>query len=137
MPRSKADITGSMHAEIHRRDEWKCARCGRSYALTVQHRQNRQMGGLGSKAQQLTYADGVTLCLECNERIESDPDAQAGAIRYGWKVPKNSLLPTYLIPVYYRWKGEWDFLIPEGGLEYCRPSIGEGLCMEVYETWAS
>lgn len=65
------------------RDEGRCAHCGTSEGLTIQHRINRQMGG--SKTRD-TAAHLLTLCWEANTRLEADSAfADLGRLM-GWKL---------------------------------------------------
>lgn len=65
------------------RDGDRCAHCGTSFGLTIQHRINRQMGG--SKTRD-TPAHLLTLCADSNTRLESDSSfADLGRLM-GWKL---------------------------------------------------
>lgn len=65
------------------RDEGSCWHCGEVEAISIQHRQNRGMGG--SKLQD-RLDNLIVLCSVLNAAIESDA-AQANYARdHGWKL---------------------------------------------------
>lgn len=100
-----------LRAGIYARDGNMCIRCGTSYGLSFQHRRATGMGG--SKIP-LTFADGITACLPCNQRFESD--LQQEALAYGWKVPR-WVNDASKVPVCYLHGGkrkQWARLVVKG-----------------------
>lgn len=59
-----------VRAWTYLRDGFRCLSCGARDGLSWQHREASGSGGRGVKAPELTTADGVTLCLLCNEGCE-------------------------------------------------------------------
>lgn len=114
------------------RDE-RCLACGTKNNLTIQHRVSRGMGGLGSKAEPLTCADGIILCWDCN--VAAEGVMQREAVQHGWKVPRNSILPAHLVPVFDRLVKTWYYLRDDGGKVFIPTVYAEAICMEVYEAW--
>lgn len=68
---------------VFQRDGDRCAHCGTSFGLTIQHRINRQMGG--SKTRD-TAAHLLTLCHDSNVRLESDSAFADLGRAMGWKL---------------------------------------------------
>lgn len=81
-----------------------CLSCGGTWALVVNHRQNRGMGG----SRLLDTPDNLTTaCTVCNSAYEDDPKWARG---YGWKLRRTD--PT-TVPVYYFNDG-WYVLHADG-----------------------
>lgn len=112
------DLTEGQRAQILERDRERCLRCG-GRPPTLQHRRAKGMGGRGKKAVPLTCADGVALCLSCNERAEGN--LQQEALRYGWKIPRLCPMPAQQIPYYDRLSGSWWLPDVEGGRTWVDP----------------
>lgn len=68
---------------VFQRDGDRCAHCGTSFGLTIQHRINRQMGG--SKTRD-TPAHLLTLCHASNVRLEADSAFADLGRAMGWKL---------------------------------------------------
>lgn len=79
--------TVKVREATYRRDLFRCVSCGTSDGLTWQHRAATGMGGAGKKANRLTAADGLTACVMCNMRFESD--MQELALASGWKLRRH------------------------------------------------
>ena len=67
------------------RDGGRCLHCGETEAISPNHRANRGMGG--SKAADVP-SNLIVLCSEMNLLIESDFQARAAALQFGWKLSK-------------------------------------------------
>lgn len=76
-------VTPKARDLVYQRDGDKCAHCGNTFGLTIQHRANRGMGG--SKLR-----DGpenlLTLCWQSNTRLESDSAFADLGRAMGWKL---------------------------------------------------
>lgn len=88
------------------RDNHRCIDCGTTENLSWQHRAASGMGGRGTKAPALTTADGVTLCLPCNQACEAE--GQDRALALGWKIRRNrGAITAAQIPFFDRTVGTW------------------------------
>lgn len=72
---------------VYLRDQFQCVACGSRDGLTFQHRAATGMGGGGRKAEPLTPASGVTMCLPCNQAAEAHE--QEKALSLGHKLRRN------------------------------------------------
>jgi len=80
-PRQTGPIP-AVRALVYGRDGHRCVRCGTSECLTIQHRQNRAMGG--SRDPKINQPPNLlTACQDCNMHFEAQP---AEAYAHGWKV---------------------------------------------------
>jgi hypothetical protein len=79
--------TKKLRGWVYLRDGFRCLDCGTNENLSFQHRESSGHGGRGSKAPALRTADGVTLCIICNEACESY--GQDRALALGWKIRRN------------------------------------------------
>jgi len=98
-----------LRAQIYKRDNNQCVDCGTSDGLTFQHRESSGHGGRGSKAPEMTAADGLTMCVLCNQACEAS--GQSRALALGYKVRRNRIIPADLIPYYDRNRFAW--FLPE------------------------
>ena len=83
------------------RDNHRCVAASNQCAGGIEwnHRENSGSGGRGSKAPELTTADGVTLCTSHNQRLEADLQDLGWAM--GWKILRNrGSLPASAIPYF-------------------------------------
>lgn len=128
--------TSDVRAETYFRDGNQCASCGTHALLTFQHRGAVGMGG--SKIMPLVV-EGLTLCLECNDRTERD--LQTKALLHGWKVRRwvQQQGRCQDVPVFYAHLGVWFRL---DDLERIRITEADALAMmyavygrEEYEKW--
>lgn len=94
------------------RDGYRCVSCGAQWPLSWQHRSASGHGGRGKKAPALTPADGVTACIPCNGRFESD--LQELALHNGWKLRRNRLMTADEVPFYDRNLGAYFLPDVEG-----------------------
>lgn len=105
-------VTVADRRAVFARDGGRCAACGRTDCLTIQHRIDRQMGG--SK-----FRDGftfwLTLCLFCNDRLEQDAKFAAKGRSLGWKL-RTTEKPAELA-VYIAWQREWHLLDTAGNFK--------------------
>jgi hypothetical protein len=114
--------TKEVRAAVYLRDGFRCVACGSTLDLTFQHREASGMGGRGKRAPRLTPADGLTLCLPCNEGCEAD--GQDRALALGWKLRRNrgSLLAQQ-IPYYDRNDLTWYLPTVRGTRDICHPGL--------------
>lgn len=113
-----ADLTRFQVDRIFARDGFRCVRCG-SPELTLQHRRAKGMGGLGEKSATLVLSDGLSMCMQCNQACEAG--GQDEALRCGWKLHRNSLVPSYDVPYYERRTGNWYLPDSAGGRKWVDP----------------
>jgi hypothetical protein len=69
--------------KVLQRDQSTCWHCGETEAISIQHRQNRGMGGSKTRDR---LDNLIVLCSAQNLLIESDAMAAALARDYGWKL---------------------------------------------------
>lgn len=81
---------------VFTRDGFACVECGSPVGLEWGHRQSSGMGGRGSKAPELTAADGITQCARHNAAAEAE--GQGRALEMGHKVTRNATRPLCLVP---------------------------------------
>ena len=86
---------------VYLRDGYRCVICGAIEALSFQHRRAVGMGGSRNLP---TAVDGLTLCIDCNNRCERD--LQALALANGWKVRRWVGSPER-VPVYFPAEFQW------------------------------
>lgn len=103
--------TAAVRRDMYVRDNGQCYTCGAVDGLSFQHRRADGMGG--SKVQP-GVPDGVTACIICNGRYETD--LQTIALGYGWKVRKWAdplLVPAFHAPTYtwYRFEGIFRHIV--------------------------
>lgn len=95
---------------VYGRDGMSCALCGSTYALTLQHRRARGMGGT-KRTSTNSPAALVVLCgsgtTGCHGMIESQPDL---ARSRGYRVGQYVEPPD--VPIL--WHGAWVFLCDDG-----------------------
>lgn len=91
-------ITPRQRTAVYERDLWCCVACGSQYGLTIQHRVNRGMGG--SKLFD-GFAYWLTMCNDCNCRLEYDADFAELGRKRGWKLPRNRKVYPEREPVLY------------------------------------
>lgn len=101
-------VSASKRKRVYERDGNMCANCGSTHGLTIQHRINRGMGG--SKLLD-GFANLMTLCALCNQRLEMVAEAAEKGIDNGhklrsWQNPEKE-------PVYF-WMDGWFYLKPDG-----------------------
>lgn len=102
-------ITAAERTAVYERDGGRCAACGTTNALTIQHRINRQMG---SSLYRDGFAFWLTLCAGCNGALESDPHfAQSGRDK-GWKLVTTE--DPEAVAVFVVWAREWRLLDTAG-----------------------
>lgn len=101
-----------LRAAVYSRDLNRCVHCGTGEGLSFQHRVASGMGGRGKKAPPLSAADGLTACLSCNQRFESD--LQERALASGWKVRKFTKWALRDIPYLDGVTGLWWLADDEG-----------------------
>jgi len=98
--------TKQVRADTYLRDNHRCINCGTTEGLSWQHRESSGHGGRGKKAPPLTTADGVTLCLPCNQACEAH--MQTRALALGWKIRRNrGRIQSAQIPFYDCNTREW------------------------------
>lgn len=90
------------------RDGRMCAACGLDSQLSIQHRANRKMGSDPTKERVANY---LTLCIWCNQRLESDANFAAIGVDNGWKL--RSWDDPLKVPVKY-WMDGWFYLTDDG-----------------------
>jgi hypothetical protein len=101
--------TKQLRALIYLRDNNQCVDCGTSDGLTFQHRESSGHGGRGKRAPELTAADGLTLCILCNQACEAA--GQTRALELGYKIRRNRITPADLIPYFDGNRRAW--FLPE------------------------
>lgn len=96
------------------RDNGACVACGRTVALTTQHRHNRGQGGAGSRGQADSErpSNRCTLCVDCNRALEQDARFAETGRRHGWKLVGDED-PTK-VAIYVVMFREWRLLDDEG-----------------------
>lgn len=115
-----------VRAATYRRDSYLCADCGVTTGLSWQHRESSGHGGRGKRAPKLTPADGVTLCLPCNQACEAE--GQERALHMGWKLRRfRGGISSAEVPFYVRWARQWVLPDVNGG----RRVIAEALAQEL------
>lgn len=92
--------TPIVRAAVYRRDGERCAACSTTAGLSFQHRRAVGMGGSKTRP---GAADGLTLCITCNEECERS--MQILALANGWKV-RRWADPTK-VPVYFPHEWAW------------------------------
>jgi hypothetical protein len=118
-----SDPTPTVRNGVYDRELWACISCGRRDHLEFQHR--RRVGAGGSKVRPL-FVDGLTSCVDCNGRYESDLQRQA--LEFGWKV-RSWVRDTGLVPVFSWVERRWFRLTRTGG----RVEIGQETAMEMMQ----
>ncbi|MDO4919906.1 HNH endonuclease [Kocuria sp.] len=96
---------------VFERDGYVCVDCGTPYALTVQHRAGRGMGGskhLDRMSNLLTMCNVHNCLLE-----ESAKYAETGR-ELGWKLHRNRLVSPADVPVFHRPLRAWFYLEDDG-----------------------
>lgn len=84
---------------VYLRDGHRCVACGSRGPLSFQHRAATGMGGGGKKAPPLTTADGLCMCLPCNQAAEAHE--QDRALTLGHKLRRNrGGIPASEIPYF-------------------------------------
>lgn len=76
-------LSKAIRDKVIQRDHSTCWHCGESEAISIQHRQNRGMGGSKTRDR---LDNLIVLCSAQNVLIESDADAGNLARDYGWKL---------------------------------------------------
>jgi hypothetical protein len=110
------------------RDGFRCLSCGARDGLTWQHREASGHGGRGRKAPALTTADGLTLCMLCNQACEAE--GQERALALGWKLRRfRGGIPAAEIPFYDRNERAW--FLP--GRDATRREILPAIAAEILE----
>lgn len=122
------DFTPQQRERIFERDGQRCLACGH-HPATMQHRKAKGMGGLGDKHESLSCADGLLLCMTCNR--EAEASMQRDALRFGWKVPRNTEVPLEIIPYYDRITGNWWLANATGGRKWVDPGWASDLIGKV------
>jgi len=95
--------TKAVRAGVYERDGFSCVSCGREDGLSFQHRRATGMRGGGAPV----LSDGLTACVVCNMRFESD--LQDDALAYGWKV-RSWVVDPARIPYYHAATDRWYVL---------------------------
>lgn len=102
-------VSKSIRLKVLKRDNNQCWHCGEVEAISLQHRQNRGMGG----SKQLDRLDNlIVLCSSMNSLIESKSEAAYEAKDFGWKL---SSWDSFEMPVFNRNEGKWYRLDTVGG----------------------
>jgi hypothetical protein len=113
--------TREVRGATYLRDGFRCVSCGSTIDLTWQHREASGMGGRGGRAPKLTPADGLTLCLVCNEACEAE--GQQRALALGFKLRRNrGGIPACDIPYYDRNDRKWFLPTTRGTRILCNPN---------------
>lgn len=73
----------AIREKVLQRDQSTCWHCGETQAISIQHRQNRGMGGSKTRDR---LDNLIVLCSAQNLLIESDAMAAELARDYGWKL---------------------------------------------------
>jgi hypothetical protein len=120
--------TQKIRTATYIRDRFTCVACGAQEPLSWQHRESSGHGGRGRKAPPLTTADGVTLCLLCNQAAEAD--MQGLALQSGWKLRRNrGSIQSHQIPFWNRNTNLWALPDMDGGLQ----PINTALALELID----
>lgn len=96
---------------VFERDGYMCVDCGTPYALSVQHRVNRGMGG-GKNTDSMACL--VTMCVTHNCLLEADAAYAETGRRYGWKVHRNRTTKPADVPMYHQPLRTWYLLGDDG-----------------------
>lgn len=102
------------HSVVYLRDDYRCAHCGTSQNLTLQHRRNRGMGGT---KRPYTYAGFIALCWQSNTQLESDPEFARLGIEKGWKIEQSDPREDRDVPVWFEHDG-WRWLTDDGNYRF-------------------
>lgn len=103
--------TAKVRAATYTRDGYRCADCGTTEGLSFQH---RSATGMGGSRIPVTTADGLTLCLVCNQSAEAE--GQMRALHLGHKVRRfRGRITTAQVPFYVAWAREWWLPDTAGG----------------------
>lgn len=93
--------TKQTRTDTYARDGYRCLMCGAFDPLSFGH---RRAVGMGGSLILPPPVDGVTQCVVCNGRCETD--LQELALANGWKVRRWVKNPE-LVPVYYPFELAW------------------------------
>lgn len=93
--------TKQTRTDTYVRDGYRCLMCGAFDPLSFGH---RRAVGMGGSLILPPPVDGVTQCVTCNGRCETD--LQELALANGWKVRRWVRNPE-LVPVYYPFEMAW------------------------------
>ncbi len=109
-------ISSKVRTAIFERDKNRCVACLSPNNLTIQHRVGRGMGG-SKKYDSPAFL--ITMCLECNTKLESDSVWAEIGRENGWKLSRNANPPvdpeSILVKVGKRWYHiDNDYNIKEG-----------------------
>jgi len=96
-------------SQVAERDGYRCAHCGTTLGLSVQHRANRGMGGSLARD---CWSNVILLCARLNLEIEANAALRVMALRNGWKCRQTD--DTRQVPVFVLGEG-WFLLDDEGG----------------------
>lgn len=98
---------------VDRRDDWSCARCGKSLLgrpASRHHRQSRRGGNHEPSNLLLLCGSGTTGCHGWAHRHPEKAYAE------GWSVRTNSSALPWMVPVFYH-RAEWVLLGDAGGVK--------------------
>lgn len=101
-------LSKAIRDKVIQRDHSTCWHCGESEAISIQHRQNRGMGGSKTRDR---LDNLIVLCSAFNVLIESDATAAGFARDKGWKL---SSWDDYTTPVFNKNFGKWYLLTQSG-----------------------
>ena len=110
-------LSKHLRDKVIQRDHSTCWHCGESEAISIQHRQNRGMGGSKTRDR---LDNLIVLCSAFNALIESDAMAASFARDNGWKL--NSW-DDYTTPVFNKNFGKWYQLDLNGGKQETHPPM--------------
>ena len=111
-------ITKAIREKVLRRDNNQCWHCHEIEAISIQHRQNRGMGGRGKSLDRLDNL--IVLCSSMNLLVESDAVVSQQAKEFGWKL---SSWDDFASPVFNANTKTWHRLHADGTLEIVDPPL--------------
>lgn len=96
---------------VFERDGFMCVDCGTPYALTVQHRASRGMGGAKNLDR---MSNLITMCVTHNCLLEESAKYAEMGREFGWKVHRNRMVKPADVPVFHRPLRAWFYLEDDG-----------------------
>ena len=121
--------TTESRADTYKRDGFRCMMCGAIEPLSFGH---RRAVGMGGSRVLPPPTDGLTQCVPCNGRCESD--LQDLALANGWKVRRWVQSPER-VPVFYPREFAWFRLEGTHRVQVSSPVAMEMGCSVYGDEW--